>query len=176
MGLPFAKTPGAGSVGRESFGTPCHTGISNGGGSSTLPGRQTSTDTCARSKNARNTSRIRRWASASRRLPSRPRTTVGRSQTECVSSLLSERDCQSPRQSECDWGRDLVLSGDRRYRRQDAAAFARSQTELRALFLVSAWSVQRGMILGRLATAEKSNEITAIPELIDKEILAWATT
>ena len=32
---------------------------------------------------------------------------------------------------------------------------------------VSAWAVDRGMSLGQLATDEKSNEITAIPELID---------
>lgn len=36
------------------------------------------------------------------------------------------------------------------------------------LFLVSAWAVQRGISLGQLATAEKSNEITAIPELLDQ--------
>jgi predicted transposase YbfD/YdcC len=36
------------------------------------------------------------------------------------------------------------------------------------LFLVSAWSVSRGISLGQLATAEKSNEITAIPELLDQ--------
>jgi predicted transposase YbfD/YdcC len=35
------------------------------------------------------------------------------------------------------------------------------------LWLVSAWAVDRGMSLGQLATDEKSNEITAIPELID---------
>lgn len=35
------------------------------------------------------------------------------------------------------------------------------------LFLVSAWSVECGLSLGQLATDEKSNEITAIPELID---------
>jgi predicted transposase YbfD/YdcC len=34
------------------------------------------------------------------------------------------------------------------------------------LFLVSAWSVSRGISLGQVATAEKSNEITAIPELL----------
>lgn len=34
------------------------------------------------------------------------------------------------------------------------------------LFLVSAWAVQRGISLGQLATAEKSNEITAIPQLL----------
>jgi predicted transposase YbfD/YdcC len=35
------------------------------------------------------------------------------------------------------------------------------------LWLVSAWAVDRGMSLGQLATDEKSNEITAIPELLD---------
>ena len=34
-------------------------------------------------------------------------------------------------------------------------------------WLVSAWAVDRGMSLGQLATDEKSNEITAIPELLD---------
>lgn len=36
------------------------------------------------------------------------------------------------------------------------------------LWLVSAWAVDRGMSLGQLATDEKSNEITAIPELLDQ--------
>ncbi|TWT84319.1 Transposase DDE domain protein [Planctomycetes bacterium CA13] len=36
------------------------------------------------------------------------------------------------------------------------------------LFLVSAWAVQRGISLGQLATEEKSNEITAIPDLLDQ--------
>lgn len=35
------------------------------------------------------------------------------------------------------------------------------------LWLVSAWAVDRGISLGQLATDEKSNEITAIPELLD---------
>lgn len=43
----------------------------------------------------------------------------------------------------------------------------RSQS-LGPLFLVSAWSVQEGISLGQLATAEKSNEITAIPQLIEQ--------
>ena len=36
------------------------------------------------------------------------------------------------------------------------------------LWLVSAWAVDRGMSLGQLATDEKSNEITAIPDLLDQ--------
>lgn len=35
------------------------------------------------------------------------------------------------------------------------------------LWLVSAWAVDHGLSLGQLATEEKSNEITAIPELLD---------
>lgn len=45
---------------------------------------------------------------------------------------------------------------------------------LGALHLVSAWSVRRGISLGQLATEEKSNEITAIPELIDQIDIANA--
>lgn len=35
-----------------------------------------------------------------------------------------------------------------------------------ALHLVSAWATARGLVLGQVATAEKSNEITAIPALL----------
>ena len=52
----------------------------------------------------------------------------------------------------------------------DGKALRRShdrKNKLGALFLVSAWSVDHGVSLGQLATEEKSNEITAIPELID---------
>jgi predicted transposase YbfD/YdcC len=36
------------------------------------------------------------------------------------------------------------------------------------LHLVSAWATENGLSLGQLATEEKSNEITVIPELIDR--------
>lgn len=52
----------------------------------------------------------------------------------------------------------------------DGKALRRShdrKKNLGSLFLVSAWSVERGISLGQLATEEKSNEITAIPELIE---------
>ena len=52
----------------------------------------------------------------------------------------------------------------------DGKALRRSHDRkhnLGALFLVSAWSVEHGVSLGQLATEEKSNEITAIPELIN---------
>jgi len=53
----------------------------------------------------------------------------------------------------------------------DGKALRRShdrRRDLGPLFLVSAWSVRRGISLGQLATAEKSNEITAIPELLEQ--------
>ena len=53
----------------------------------------------------------------------------------------------------------------------DGKALRRSHDQksgLGPLFLVSAWAVRRGVSLGQLATAEKSNEITAIPELLDQ--------
>lgn len=52
----------------------------------------------------------------------------------------------------------------------DGKALRRShdrKNNLGPLFLVSAWSAEQGISLGQLATEDKSNEITAIPELID---------
>ena len=59
----------------------------------------------------------------------------------------------------------------------DGKALRRSHDRkhnLGALFLVSAWSVEHGVSLGQLATEEKSNEITAIPELISNIDVAGA--
>jgi len=52
----------------------------------------------------------------------------------------------------------------------DGKALRRSHDRrngLGAMFLVSAWSVENRIILGQVSTEEKSNEITAIPVLID---------
>jgi predicted transposase YbfD/YdcC len=51
----------------------------------------------------------------------------------------------------------------------DGKALRRSHDKkngLGALFIVSAWASEEGISLGQVATEEKSNEITAIPELI----------
>jgi septin family protein len=37
---------------------------------------------------------------------------------------------------------------------------------IKAIHMVSAWATQNRLVLGQLAVDEKSNEITAIPELI----------
>jgi predicted transposase YbfD/YdcC len=46
---------------------------------------------------------------------------------------------------------------------------------LRPLHLVSAWVAERHISLGQVATEEKSNEITAIPELLDQIDIEGAT-
>lgn len=53
----------------------------------------------------------------------------------------------------------------------DGKALRRSHDRRRGLgplFLVSAWAVEGGISLGQLAAEDKSNEITAIPELINR--------
>jgi predicted transposase YbfD/YdcC len=53
----------------------------------------------------------------------------------------------------------------------DGKALRRShdrRNNLGPLFLVNAWAARGGISLGQLATAEKSNEITAIPKLLDQ--------
>ena len=41
------------------------------------------------------------------------------------------------------------------------------QDDKAAIHMVNAWASETGMVLGQLKTAEKSNEITAIPTLLD---------
>jgi len=53
----------------------------------------------------------------------------------------------------------------------DGKALRRSHDKkngLGALFIVSAWASDQGVSLGQVATEEKSNEITAIPKLLDQ--------
>ena len=44
---------------------------------------------------------------------------------------------------------------------------ARHRRDSQGLHIVHAWAVGEGLLLGQVATAEKSNEITAIPALLD---------
>ncbi len=58
--------------------------------------------------------------------------------------------------------RTIAIDGKTMRRSHDKTA------GLGPLHIVSAWASEQGIALGQLATAEKSNEITAIPELIDR--------
>lgn len=59
-------------------------------------------------------------------------------------------------------GRTIAIDGKTLRRSQDANA------GLGPLHLVSAWAGEHGLALGQVATEEKSNEITAIPALLDR--------
>jgi predicted transposase YbfD/YdcC len=61
-------------------------------------------------------------------------------------------------------------SGDAKHIAIDGKTLRRSHDKkngLGPLHIVSAWASDRGITLGQVATDEKSNEITAIPELLD---------
>lgn len=58
-------------------------------------------------------------------------------------------------------GRTVAIDG------KTARGSASRAKGIRALHLVSAWATESGLSLGQVAVAEKSNEITAIPELLD---------
>jgi predicted transposase YbfD/YdcC len=55
------------------------------------------------------------------------------------------------------------------------AGSAERTTAQRALHLVSAWATQHGVVLGQVATEDHSNEITAIPQLLQVLDLRGAT-
>src|SRR6266571_6714941 len=50
-----------------------------------------------------------------------------------------------------------------------------STTGTEALHLVSAWATQHGVVLGQVATADHSNEITAIPVLLQLLDVLWSS-
>lgn len=58
------------------------------------------------------------------------------------------------------------------HRWQNVSAVARQAQGLAALHIVSAWASEDGIALGQVATDEKSNEITAIPQLLEQIELA----
>lgn len=71
-------------------------------------------------------------------------------------------------QSLCNQAAD---EGARRVLAVDGKTLRRSHDRRRglgALHLVSVWAAEEGISLGQLATAEKSNEITAIPQLLEQ--------
>ena len=90
-----------------------------------------------------------------------------------VLTLLKPRDFQ---RCFAQWIESLdVLSDDQKSNQKkqiaiDGKALRRShdkKNNLGTLFIVSAWASDQGISLGQVATEEKSNEITAIPKLLE---------
>jgi predicted transposase YbfD/YdcC len=68
-------------------------------------------------------------------------------------------------------GNDVVAIDGKTLRRSFGHAWERQQ----AIHLVSAWAADHQLVLGQLAVADKSNEITAIPKLLDLLDIQGAT-
>ena len=69
------------------------------------------------------------------------------------------------------WMKEAVELGEGELIALDGKTHRRSHDRKRgvkALHLVSAWACRNGVVLGQVKTDEKSNELTAVPELLEK--------
>ncbi len=118
---------------------------------------------------------IERWAKAKEEwLATVLELPYGIPSRDCIRRILSAlkpdafQDCFQQWIAACLLGdnsgahRTIAIDGKTMRRSHDKAA------GLGPLHLVSAWASEEGIALGQLATEEKSNEITAIPELLDQ--------
>jgi predicted transposase YbfD/YdcC len=65
------------------------------------------------------------------------------------------------------WTQSLRTAVEKEIVAMDGKALRRALDKGEALpYIVSAWAVENGLVLGQLKVAEKSNEITAVPELL----------
>jgi predicted transposase YbfD/YdcC len=117
-------------------------------------------------------SAIQRWAKAKenwlRELLALPNGIPSRDCIRRVLGALKPEAFQACFQS---WMASLVSEATRPTIAIDGKTMRRSHDRSRGLgplHLVSAWASEHGLALGQVATEEKSNEITAIPELIDR--------
>ncbi len=91
---------------------------------------------------------------------------------DCISRILSALKPEAFQKCFGEWIAACLLSNDNDTTRTiaiDGKTMRRSHDKaagLGPLHIVSAWASEQGIALGQLATEEKSNEITAIPELL----------
>lgn len=90
---------------------------------------------------------------------------------DCVSRVLSSLSAEALGRVFGEWAAECFAgSSGEKHVAVDGKTLRRSHDKkngLGPLHLVSAWASEAGLSLGQLATDEKSNEITAIPELLD---------
>jgi predicted transposase YbfD/YdcC len=93
---------------------------------------------------------------------------------DCIRRLLMALKPEAFQKCFQNWIADAIQtddSGSKRLIAIDGKTCRRSHDaskELGALHIVSAWASEEGIALGQVATEEKSNEITAIPELLNQ--------
>ena len=94
---------------------------------------------------------------------------------DCIRRVLQGLQPQAFQRCFGEWLNSLVGPAGAKFLSIDGKTLRRSyggrshdkQHQLGALHLVSVWAKEQGLTLGQVATAEKSNEITAIPLLLD---------
>ena len=93
---------------------------------------------------------------------------------DTIGRVLEALDPQSFQECFAGWVASLSDDGNEKREKHlalDGKTLRRSHDRSRgfkALHLVSVWAAEQGLSLGQLATEEKSNEITAIPELLNR--------
>ena len=124
---------------------------------------------------------IERWAKAKEDwLRELLRLAHGIPSRDCIRRVLSALKPEAFQKCFQDWIAACLLdeaNGSHRTIAIDGKTMRRSHDKaagLGPLHIVSAWVSEQGIALGQLATEEKSNEITAIPELIDQIELTGA--
>jgi len=118
---------------------------------------------------------IERWAKAKEEwLRELLRLPHGIPSRDCIRRVLSALKPEAFQKYFQDWIAACLLddaNGSHRTIAIDGKTMRRSHDKaagLGPLHIVSAWASEQGIALGQLATEEKSNELTAIPELIDQ--------
>ena len=89
---------------------------------------------------------------------------------DCIRRVLQRLQPEAFQRCFAEWLNSLVGPSGAKFLSIDGKTLRRSHDEkhqLGALHLVSVWASEQGLTLGQIATAEKSNEITAIPLLLD---------
>ena len=89
---------------------------------------------------------------------------------DCIRRVLMRLQPEAFQQCFAEWLNSLVGPAGAKFLSIDGKTLRRSHDgkhQLGALHLVSVWACEQGLTLGQVATAEKSNEITAIPLLLD---------
>jgi len=124
---------------------------------------------------------IERWAKAKEEwLRKLLRLPHGIPSRDCIRRILSALKPEAFQKCFQEWIAACLLddaNGSHRTIAIDGKTIRRSHDKsagLGPLHIVSAWAGEQGIALGQLATEEKSNEITAIPELIDQIDLTGA--
>ena len=90
---------------------------------------------------------------------------------DTIARIISALSVKGFQECFLSWMEDVVKLSEGEIIALDGKTHRRSHDRKRgvkALHMVSAWGCRNGVVLGQVKTDEKSNEITAVPELLEK--------